>query len=478
MPRPRLFRTAGLVGIALGALALVVPSAGAEDRTTRTGVLEVLHEDHLEPDASVHRYRLLGSDGSRTELLFDDRGPEGLGARSVRVTGEHVRPGVLRVGRTAAVEEAGGSSASAGTAAAASVSTKKVAVVLYDFRNSGARQLTPAEVQEEVFGTTTPSVRGFLAETSFGQLGIQGLNGSTGDVFGWVQIEALTTDACDYAAWGQQARVLAAAQGFQDSAYDQVVHVMPKSTCRFGGVAYMPGKYSWTVLRDVADPAVVRHGLRSVTAHEYGHNLGIHHAGSYTCTGADGRPVQISGSCTLSEYGDPFSVLGMSPNERQFHGYQKGRVSWITTARTQTLTASGTYRMGSVSTGTGEPQVLRILRPKTQGQGGDYYYFELRQPTAGFDDFLAGDPVVTGVTVRIAPDYGTNAVSRLLDTTPGSDSTPADRSKGEGGDFDDAALQPGATFTDGGISVTVTSVAGGIADVRVVLPTTRTRGGK
>jgi len=70
-------------------------------------------------------------------------------------------------------------------------------------------------------------------------------------------------------------------------------------------------------------------------------------------------------------------------------------------------------------------------------------------------------------------------VSKLIDTTPGTITTPADRSKGYGGDFEDAALAPGMTFTDpaSGVIVKTDSVANGVAQVTVTFPTTQTTGG-
>ncbi len=473
-------------GVALTIMAVIAAGAGgptavAESLSSATGRLVVLHEDHFAEGASQHRYQVVAADGERTELLFDDRGPEGWGGREVRVTGKRERPNVLRVGSSSAVEEAGGGSgASSPQAAPATVATKRVAVILFDFADSSdADQPVTADLAREVvFGTatsSTPTVRQFLTETSFGQLALAGASSPAGDVFGWVRIDAKKTDACAFDTWGQQARAQAATQGFVDSSYDQVIHLMPTGTCRFGGVAYMPGKYSWTVLRRPADPRLLP-ALRGVTSHEYGHSLGIHHAGSYRCKDGTGATVTLSATCVLDEYGDPFSVLGMSFHERQYHGYQKGRVSWVNTT---TVTASGTYFLSSVSTGASGAHVLRIARPKTKGQA-DYYYLELRQPSGAFDAFAPTDPAVQGVTIRIAPDYAVNAVSKLLDMTPGSDDRDPDRAVGDGGDLADAALAPGKSYTDSamGLSVRLDSISSGVAKVTVTLPTAAPRGRK
>lgn len=442
--RPALL--AGLfAALALGVTA--VPATAAPATTTLTGVLEVRHEDHVDTGRSAHSYVLRGSDGASTVLEFDDRGPDGLGARKVEVTGTRERPGVMRVGSSSAV------TSSEPAAAVAATTSKRVAVLLYDFLDSdhAARPVGPTFVDQVLF-SGTESTNGFLADSSFSQLTM------VGAVFDWVTIPSRSTDACAFDSWGSQARGLT--PGFDDAAYDQVIHVMPKSTCSFGGVAYMPGKYSWTVLQTTD----VGRWLRGITSHEYGHSLGIHHAGSYRCTSA-GKPVTLGGNCTLAEYGDPFSVMGQAGDERQYTGYQKGRLGWLTSAGTTTVTASGSFALGSISTPTTGAQVLRIPRPKVKAAGGGFYYVELRQSFGLFDDFAVTDPVVTGLTIRLAPDYTINAVSQLLDATPGTAS------------FYDAAFTTALPFKDPatGIEVNLTSLANGLAQVQVVVPTSGPR---
>lgn len=467
MPRPRLSASLALGALALGSLSLAGPSAAA-DTVTASGVLEVIHEDHFDEARSVHRYGLLSSDGQRTELLFGDRGPEGLGARTVRVTGTAVRPGVLRVPSTAAVTDTGSASGPAGPTADAVPATteKRVAVLLLDFsdRVELDKPITVDSARSHLFGgSTVPSVNGFLGETSFSQLALVGAAGTTGDVYDWVTIPAQSTDTCAFTTWGQQARSAAAAQGFDETRYDHVVHLMPPSTCGFAGVAYMPGTYSWTVLA-AGRGYSLEDRLRGVTSHELGHNFGIHHAGAASCTDRSGNPVMISSTCTVREYGDPHSVMGMSHLERQYHGYQKGRLGWLTGADdTTTVTTSGTYPLVSVSSDVPGPQVVRIPRPKAKGVGGDdFYYLELRKalPSPAFDDFGSADAAVTGVSIRLAPDYGVNRVSQLFDATP---STPS---------FVDAPLLAGGTFADPatGVRVVVNGVSDGAATVTVTLP--------
>jgi hypothetical protein len=477
----RLLATSALVGLACGLLAVSGPPATAQPSQSLSGRLEVLHEDRFDLGRADHRYALVDAAGRRTQLLFDDEGPHGLGARQVRVTGAAVRPGVLRVGSAAAVDVTDSGTGTAGgstTATTAPATTKKVAVILFDFADSGLfedRPVATATAQGAIFTRTAPSVHDFLGETSYGNLGIVGAVNPDGDVFEWVRVGASKADACDYHAWGQQARALAAAQhGFVDSAYDQVVHLMPKSTCAFGGIAQMPGKYSWTVLAPQGSADLVAR-LRQVTSHEYGHNLGIHHSGSATCTTRSGSVVTL-GSCTgsVNEYGDPFSVMGISGHERQYTAFQKGRLGWLAPEHTLTVTASGTYTINTASLPGAGPKVLRVAAPKVSGSPR-FYYFELRTPDGVFDaaaTTLGMSPgyrllPVAGLHVRYAGGYWLNAVTHLYDMTP---ETPTFRG--------DAALPLGDTFSAPavGLRLTLKQVENGTATVEVLLGSgTKTR---
>ena len=72
-----------------------------------------------------------------------------------------------------------------------------------------------------------------------------------------------------------------------------------------------------------------------VVAHELSHNFGTHHASSLTCT-SGGQPVSISSTCTVSEYGDPFDVMGNAL--RQMSACHKEQIGALPTTATQTVT--------------------------------------------------------------------------------------------------------------------------------------------
>lgn len=292
----------------------------AEAAATAEGTLEVVHEDHFAAGHSRHQYFLRGRGGEVTELLFDDRGPEGLGGRRVRVAGTPAGAGRMHVGTTEAVTETDTTS-SGGTYNTSTAGTqKKVAVIMFTFQDTP--EVMPLSVEEarvDIFGLqASGSSNTFYFDNSFGKWAMGGDTvGDGGDVFDCVEVPYDSTSNCNYSTWGSAARNLVAARdGFVDSAYQHVVHLMPPSTCRFGGVAYMPGRYSWTVANPASGPDV---------------------------------------------YGDPFNVMGTSRLERQLHGYHKGRLAWLdtsSTADTLTVSADGVHTLAPIESASG----LRALR--------------------------------------------------------------------------------------------------------------------
>ena len=198
-----------------------------------------------------------------------------------------------------------------------------------------------------------------------------------------------------------------------------------------------------------------------VTGHELGHNLGLHHAGSFDCTGAGGQAVSISSNCELREYNDPWDVMG-GFGSRHSHAAHLDRLGFLSASNVQTVSASGTYSLTAAPTApTTAPMTLRI--PRTYTSGGavqDWYYLEVRSAGGVFDNFSSTDWAVRGVSVRVVPDPAVVAQpdlqTRLLDTQPG-------------GAITDAPLRPGETFNDGRVAFTTTSAGAGTATISVNL---------
>jgi chitodextrinase len=318
--------------------------------------------------------------------------------------------------------------------AAAATGTKNVAVLLINFTNDSSKPWTQSSVNGIMFSNAN-SIAAYFNEQSYGKLAM------TGDVFGWYTIP-YTNAGCQYSTWASAARSAASNAGVDLAPYTNIVYAYPyTSSCAWAGLAYMPGRDSFT------------NGYMqlSVVGHELSHNFGVHHASSYRCTSGS-TPVFLSSTCTASEYGDPFTIMGAA-STRHSNNWHRGQLGWLGAGDTVTVTAGGTYTVAAAELAGSSPKVVRVAEA-----GGKYFYLEYRRPYGTyFDNFLSTDPAVNGVSIRLAPDYPTITQSRLLDATP-STST-----------FSDAPLAVGKSVTDPGTGITFTtqSTSSTAATVRI-----------
>ena len=77
---------------------------------------------------------------------------------------------------------------------------------------------------------TDQSIDDLYQETSFGSVRF------IGDVAGPYTLDALSTDSCNFSAWGQAADALARANGVEPDAYNRKVYVMPQNSCPAAGI--------------------------------------------------------------------------------------------------------------------------------------------------------------------------------------------------------------------------------------------------
>ena len=321
----------------------------------------------------------------------------------------------------------GGVQATGEGTAVAVTGTKTVAVLLLNFSNDRAQAWTNDTVKGVVFDNPN-SVDEFFRDSSYGQLAL------TGDVFGWYEIDA-SNAGCAYTTWADQARTKATEAGVNLGAYQYTVYAFPQAqSCGWAGLANLPGTSSWI------NGAM---NLR-VVSHELSHNFGVHHASTLACS-SGGTPTTFSGSCTQNEYGDPNTVMGTG--YRLHNNWHRAQLGWF--GDTTTVTTSGSYLLAPVEL-TGTPRMLRVAR-----SDGTFLNLEFRQPWGVFDNFSAGDPVVNGVSIRIAPSTSSIVQSKLVDANPSTAS------------FTDAPLGVGQSVTDPTTGVSITTVSVGPAGALV-----------
>ena len=357
-----------------------------------------------------------------------------VGATAKLEPGTEVELNGERTGDTVDVQSVR-SSTNAGPVEAPSGAPQKLAVILINFSNDTSEPWTPAEIKQKVF-TDPDSVNSYFQEESTGAVYLTGNDDPDGDVFGWYTIANSNTN-CSYTSFANAARQKMLLDGHDPNDYDNLLYVWPDvAACNWAGLAYLPGE----------DAFINGSPTLRVISHELSHNFGIHHASSLRCT-SNGQRVFISSSCSASEYGDPFSVMGGSASNHS-HAWHKVQLGFLPSTAIQTVTTSGTYTLApSEQDLPGQTQLLRIPHGKSS-VGNDYYYLDLRQPFGSyFDDFSPLDPAVTGVTVRIAPSIYALVQSKLLDGNPQTTS------------FGDAPIEVGQSATDPDTGVTIAPTA-------------------
>jgi Gametolysin peptidase M11 len=433
-----------LLALLATALAALTAAAPASAHHSLDGTLQGVHADYFDAGTSVTDWRL--DTGNRTFDVLPTTLPA-LSPERDAVALEDQDPGAGVAGPVRA----------AAPLAAPALGGRKTAVIAFNFlTNPTTQPWSVAQIKSSIF-TAANSTSAFFREETYNQLWLTGKTGNLdGDVYGWYTLPVAPTGCPEpapdhpewtraYLNWASLAKTRAKLDGFDVNDYQHVMYVFPSGTdCGWAGLAYMPGKESW-----INGDLSVR-----VTGHELGHNLGLHHAGSWFCTGASGQAVVISSTCSLNEYNDPWDVMG-AHGSRHSHGWNLQRLGVLQASNVQTVSTTGTYALTSALSSTTQPTTLRI--PRTYSSGGavqDWYYVEIRKSGGVFDNFSLTDWAVKGVSIRVDDDPSQTTRSRLLDMHPG-------------GSIYDAPLQPGETFNDGRISVTTVSAGGGEATVAV-----------
>jgi hypothetical protein len=428
---------------ALAAVSLLPGTATAKPVTpataTETGTLVELVADDFANGRARSEWALQRSNASFVAL-------EGVGAADVRgLVGEQVRVTGRALGRHKLAVDAGDiAAADGGTSttdtttaptAGAAATSRHVAVVMVNFADDAREPVTPTQVRTTLLGSTT-DVDDHFQDSSDGHLGV------TGDVLGWHTVDRATATSCDYAAWGNAASKAAAAAGADLGGYDHVMYFWPQqSACSWAGLGQLPGTTSW----------INGSNTTRVLAHELAHNLGEHHASAAGSCTEDGASVVVptsTSSCTVSEYGDAFTIMGSS--SYYLHtGASRVHLGWLEPV-TAAAGEAGTWTLSPLDSGAGT-RMVRIPRGD-----GTYLSLEFRQPHGTFDTFSSTSPIATGVTLRL--DRGVGSKQTVL-----FDATPATATYG------DAPLAAGRSVTDpmSGATVTVESVSSTGAQVAV-----------
>ncbi len=370
-------------------------AAGAE---IVSGTVEILTADDFERGRSERIATLVADGGKRLALHLDPDSP-GLedGAR-VTLEGE-ARGGVFRVTRIASFE--------AVPAQVPGISgTTSVIVILIKFLDTTVEPYTVVQAQNVVLGASN-SAAAYYAEASYGGHTLSGI------VTNWLTARINKPTTCDPFAVSSEAEYAAQQAGYNPGSYQKHVYVFPRIPCGWAGLG--GGSSAW-----------INEALNVlVTGHELGHCFGLGHASSLDC-GA----LPIGGSCSFSEYGDRFSIMGNS-GSRHLHAYHKNQLNYLPAGTVATHSAGSTvYTLSPIESPGGLLYAVKI--PLTSPQRT--YWLEFRQPI-GFDSGIGANPA-NGTLIHVAPESGYGCGACLLDMTPAT------------AGFADAALEVGQSFTD------------------------------
>ena len=446
-PKRHFIAALAAVAIAAGAALLLPAAAGAAGPvvTTLEGTLTVEHADNFAAGTSTQTVVL--NVPNRAPLQLDIDPSTAPGGQRVRVRG---------VVNGEKLEQATiiATAAPAPTATPqAALRERRVAVVMFNFAD--ARQ-TPWTKQQ--VATHLSQIDAFYESSSDKHTGFAG---TAADVYGYYTVP-FNRASCDYVAWANAAQVAAEAANpglrlprrgagaVPGDDYDHVVYLFPwvDACSSWGGRGEMPGAVSW--LNGGGGPANFLYLETAV--HELGHNLGAGHASSEQCK-LGTASVSLSDSCSTTEYGDAYSVMGVA--SYLHHATHSNLFGWPS-ASVRSITTNGTYKIKKLHGPGSDPSVLRILRGKT----GDFFDIESRTWFPPYDRLPPN--AAFSVMIRLATPLpnGQARETTLLDANPNT-ATAADAPFSVGQIFVDRAT---------GISITVNAVDASGATIAVVFP--------
>ncbi|TCK08772.1 Ig-like domain-containing protein [Marinobacterium mangrovicola] len=417
-----------------------------EQRLELSGELDVFYEDYAD---GSHRLRhVLSTDfGERFEMHFAGQAPELSKGSAATVYGvlletedeDDSSNGDLAISEENLMLAAGSSTGGnlGGTAQAGwTFGEQPTLVINVNFADNSTQPWTQAQAQSTVF----ESVDAFIRENSSGQTWL------TGDVTPWLTLP-INGASCDTTAIVNAADNAATAAGYNLSNYKRLIYAMPySSNCGFSGVGSVGGWPSTTVINGSMSLYTV--------AHELGHNLGLYHSHALECGSA------VTGSsCSTDEYGDSTDIMGHITSH--YTAFQKERLGWLDDTNIQTVTESGVYSLEPYAATQGSTAKALKVQNGTDAATGLplYYYLEYRH-AIGYDDMLSSFAnVQNGIVVHTGVESRGNT-SHLLDMTPGSGASSY-------ADTRDPALEVGASFNDGDLTLATEWVDGETAGINV-----------
>jgi len=411
---------------------LVAADAALSKATIATqrheGTLEFLNADDFDRGTCEVVYSLKSANGDQVPVRFP------------------VAPEILQEGMTIAVDavatddgaavEARAVEIYAGapdkrTAVDAKISgTTQVLVILIKYSDTTSDPYTQAQIQGRMF-TDANSVANYYKEASYQKHQLAGV------VTPWLVARFAKPTTCLYSQVATEARALAQLAGYNLASYQKFVYVFPS----------LPG-CGWAGLGGGSQAWINQAASLLVFGHELGHTFGLGHAGSVDC----GTQV-LGGTCTRSEYGDPYEIMG-NARGAHFSAPHKNELGYFSAGQVRTHPGgTATYTLSPLASPGGT-----VYAVKVPASAQRTYWIEWRQPI-GFDSVIAAGGT-NGALVHIAypTEYGCDVC--VLDMTPATST------------FGDSALAPGQSFVDAttGAAISVLAQTPSALTVTVTTP--------
>lgn len=228
-------------------------------------------------------------------------------------------------------------------------------------------------------------------------------------------------------------------------AYQRAVFIVPTASDCANGSRGISSVGCWTITLfdggttqlsvSQASASPGQEPARLVFTHEYGHALGVSHAGSLEYSGAALGNLTDGG--TKDEYGDLLSVMGIAQIAHLGAPHQD-LLEWFDPGGVTTVSTVGTYQLRPLESAASDvPKALKVQRPGTTRN----LWIEYRQPI-GIDSVITSrvPTAFQGVVVHYQDPPGVTSSQRkthLVDYHPTTS-----------GDFSDAPLLAGETWTD------------------------------
>ncbi len=445
--------TSALVGAAaaLGLLAgCSSTGGGGEADGSIRGELHIYRIDYLDGH-SERQFYLADEVTQKEQHLNFANAPELQPWTKLKVWGTETTSGI-DVERFQEVTDAVADDVSE-TSQALSAPTKKTATVGFVLMDVGnGVNLSATDANTAIFGTRTATSAGlnqFYNENSYGGFDF------TGDILGPETVTTLGT--C------QQSAITAIEDGWPtvfNKTYNHWMQYLGSSymSCGWGGIggegtAARPASGSWYNASTSC----------TVLNQEVGHNLGLMHSNSITCTGAPF--ADDPQTCAGAEYGDRHTVMGSGC--AHFGAYEKWYEGYFGGCNGVRATASGTYTLLPTELPCDGVQALQIPMPKTRPFHNttgtatvvnlNDYYLELRTKV-GIDAKEPAPAVLVTVGGDVPASNKTSEFTWVLDMNP------ATANVAEG-------LTAGGSFTDpaGGVTFTVMDIDATHATVNVTV---------